>query len=118
MSYIPGSLLSKTNPVKELLEAGLRRIQDPSKWMKGAFSQGGCYCTVGAIRYNDRAPSALEHDTYYKAIVALRLALPKKKGWGKAHGSCDVYEFNDHPNTTHKQVLNLYRRAIKAAGES
>lgn len=114
MSYIPGSLLSKPNPVKQLLEEGLESINEPHKWRKRAFELQGKYCAVGAAR-NQYVTGKHIWDTYQDAVLALINALPKKKGWGYK-GSVAVYDFNDDPRTTHKQIVNLYKRAIKAAG--
>lgn len=115
MSYIPGSLLNRPT-TKALLQEGLARINDQENWVKECFHvQKGdqtCYCAIGAIRapYLTRG---ITFDEYYDCIAALVNALPKKKGWGTELNRENVYAFNDHPQTTHKQIVNLYKRAIK-----
>jgi len=104
------------NPVKQLLEEGLERINEPHKWTKHSFELQGRYCAVGTVR-KKYVQDGGAWATYQYAVNALVNALPKKKGWGR-DGSAAVYEFNDHHRTTYKQIVNLFKRAIKGQGES
>lgn len=91
------------------LKAAMARITNPKNWIKGVYAKdaygrmcmvhhGVSFCALGATLYETGTQTALKG------------ALPKRKGWHY------VAEFNDHPNTTHKQVLNLYKRAITNLG--
>ena len=71
----------------------------PDKWCKGALrSHDGRYCIRGAVRAVDAA-DALE-PTILEAIGQVA---------GKRFRR--IESFNDHPNTSHEQVLTVLHRA-------
>lgn len=97
--------------VKENLIAAKALIDTPEKWGKGAFEVSpGCLCAFGAIA------RALDPDIDFECDGvgisredrALAQALPD--GWMKTVGMID--SFNDHPDTTHADIMALFDRAI------
>lgn len=96
--------------VKEVLIAARKRIEKEENWAKNgaAFTKHGdrtqsddpdatSWCALGAVWVQDGADSGLMHD----AIRALDIA-------------CDGYadDFNDKRGTTHKDILDLFDKAI------
>lgn len=101
--------------VSKILQAARKKIEDPANWTKHApardsdgclvdpkNSHATCWCTVGA--FYSVTP---DYDDFLKTVKFVNTILP------------DVYEkisdFNDHPETTHDQVLSLFDRAIEKA---
>ena len=95
----------------ETLIAARALIASPESWIKdnsaqdangvpvGTFYEGACkFCTVGAITC-----ASGETLTETRASI-LRAHLPKPFD--------NLVNFNDHPDTTHADVLALFDRAI------
>ena len=82
----------------EVLTAARKRIDTPSKWCKGYISAGSRCCIMGAL---DEV--TLTYIEFHKA----KDVLLSQVGDG-------IEEFNDHPTTTHRDVLALFDRAIEA----
>lgn len=88
----------------EVLTRARELIATPSTWWKGwAEHLQGSYCAVRAV--NATASRVYE---CMDAVWALMRALPD---WPDGKFKF-VHEFNDHPDTTHADVLALYDRAI------
>ena len=89
--------------LKDDLIAAKALIDTPEKWGKGngrVSPQAPRLCVLGACRRD--------------ADVAHALADALPNDWG---GHL-VHQFNDHPSTTHADIMALFDRAIaKAAGE-
>lgn len=90
---------------RDVLVSARSLIEDESRWTKGAFERRApdgeiCYCAVGALRMVD-APGP----EFRRAIDALRDAV----------GGGAIYDFNDHPGTTHTHVLAAFDSAIAIA---
>ena len=96
----------------EVLKKARDLISTPDKWTKGAVARDRhgfavepyaqmavCWCSVGAL---ERAVGA-NLNVYYAAFAVLR----------KQHDE-SVVSFNDDPNTTHQDVLDLFDRTIKS----
>jgi hypothetical protein len=81
------------------IDAVIDRLSAPEKWCKGALrSHDGRYCIRGAIR----------------AVGAADLLEPSiLQAIGEVAGKrfCRIESFNDHPNTSHAQVLAVLARA-------
>lgn len=106
VGFIPSESVQKIDAVIDLLAT-------PDKWCKGALrSHDGRYCIRGAVRAVDAA-DVLE-PTILEAIGQVA---------GKRFRR--IESFNDHPNTSHEQVLavlartrdNLVSGQIGGAGE-
>ena len=88
--------------VKENLIAARALIDTPEKWGKGKGNVGpkGCLCALGAL--------GRVRDADWREADALFDALEGR--WEDR----SVHAFNDHPDTTHADVMALYDRAIAA----
>lgn len=88
-----------SNESVQKIDAVIDLIATPDKWCKGALrSHDGRYCIRGAVRAVDAA-DALE-PTILDAIGQVA---------GKRFRR--IESFNDHPNTSHEQVLAVLIRA-------
>lgn len=101
--------------VKENLIAAKALIDTPEKWGKYGWAPkgGDCLCALGAAvvaANGDRnfdfawTPAVLAVEARLKAV------LPPEHG--------NVADFNDHNDTTHDMVMQLYDRAIAAADDT
>lgn len=81
------------------IDAVIDLLETPDKWCKGALrSHDGRYCIRGAVRAVDAAD--LLEPTILHAIGEVA---------GKRFRR--IESFNDHPNTSHEQVLAVLSRA-------
>lgn len=102
----------------QVLRTALARIAEPYHWTKGNLARTSSFsgkptcpnsadafsfCAIGALGIGQRI-------SLCTSLKPLKEALPKKKGWRS------VAHFNDHPSTTHNQIVNLYKRAIRNLG--
>lgn len=94
-----------------ILESAKKLISDEDAWTKGILyrKHTGSYCIIGAIhRIIGPLPCNLEEKKVTNRIEQIMNPfLPQKKGFRS------VFEFNDDQRTTHKQIMNLFDRAIK-----
>ena len=106
-----------------LLIAGQKLLKDPSRWCKGSMKQGQRYCINGALfevgTPNYQMPDDYVSDDplYYRGDLNrgqipepfwfLRQALKKRSEFS------NIGLFNDDPETTHDQVLELLKSAIE-----
>jgi hypothetical protein len=92
--------------VKENLIAAKALIDTPEKWGKGGYRDPftGRLCAYGALGVAERGDAR----NYSEALAyRLRVAVPDR-----FHGR--VAEYNDHPDTTHADIMALFDRAIAA----
>lgn len=90
--YIGNESVRKMDEVIDLLDT-------PDKWCKGALrSHDGRYCIRGAVRAVDAAD-----------VLEPRILEAIGQVAGKRFRR--IESFNDHPNTTHAQVLAVLYRA-------
>lgn len=87
------------NPAVQKIDEVIDLINTPDKWCKGALrSHDGRYCIRGAVRSVDAAevlePRILEA---IGQVVGRRFRR--------------IESFNDHPNTSHEQVLAVLNQA-------
>jgi hypothetical protein len=106
-----------------LLIAGQKLLKDPSRWCKGSMKQGQRYCINGALfevgTPNFQMPDDYVSDDplYYRGDLNrgqipepfwfLRQALKERSEFS------NIGLFNDDPETTHDQVLELLKSAIE-----
>ena len=106
-----------------LLIAGQKLLKDPSGWCKGSMKQGQSYCINGALfevgASNNEMPDDYVSDDplYYRGDLNrgqipepfwfLRQALKERSEFS------NIGLFNDDPDTTHEQVLELLKSAIE-----
>ena len=100
--------------LRDDLIAAKALIDTEEKWGKGQYEDDrGCLCALGAIRKHHfgTAGDGVGFEWLGDATaVALKGALGTEWAW-------QVADFNDHPDTTHADVMALFNRAIAAAGE-
>lgn len=100
---------------KEILIAARAKIEREENWTRGAYARdwaGGvrlpqseaavCFCALGAVR-----SVQCHYEEGDRAIFALRHEI----------SGTPVSDFNDNPATTHADILALFDRAIRKAGE-
>lgn len=81
------------------IDAVIDRLATPDKWCKGALrSHDGRYCIRGAVR----AVGAAE---FLEPIILQAIGEVAGKRFRR------IESFNDHPNTSHDQVLAVLARA-------
>lgn len=108
---------------KEKILESLRKIKelfsDPERWIKYAFAKDKnynitkplsedayCFCLTGAIDYICKDTD----DIYYQGHSYLRLIFSITVG--KEYGN-SIINWNDNPNTTHNDLLNLIDKTIE-----
>lgn len=119
--------------VLSLIDGSLELLQDPAHWAKGFYGydargeqvfandeQAVCWCLLGAIvkaaknRGGETRPHADGLVTFmWKYMKDDPRALVKDSNCNVRTLSC----FNDHENTTHEDVLELFRKARKEIEE-
>ncbi len=81
------------------IDAVIDLLATPDKWCKGALrSHSGRYCVRGAVR----ALGAVEE---LEPVILQAIGETSSRRFGR------IESFNDHPNTTHAQVLAVLGRA-------
>lgn len=90
-------------------------IDEPSKWHKGQFAVNSngkptmpkaedavCWCAGGATR-------KFTSDPHKWQVGEVALSKFKPSGFNS------LFDYNDHPDTTHADIMNLFDKAIEAA---
>jgi len=106
-----------------LLIAGQQLLKDPSGWCKGSMKQGQRYCINGALfevgTTNYQMPDDYVSDDplYYRGDLD-RGQIPEpfwflRQALKQGSDFSNIGLFNDDPQTTHDQVLELLDRAIE-----
>jgi len=99
--------------VKENLIAAKALIDTPEKWTKNpqstepacAYAAVGLACNGKVLGQNvfTSTPDEMEAQTHLAAFLPIEFS-----------GDIDVIRFNDHPDTTHADIMALFDRAIAA----
>lgn len=102
--------------IKETLTRAKELINEKG-WAKGAYQDSdGCLCALGAVRaashpeghvYELSSLSDEQYELMWESASHLAKFVP-------ILGAL-VHEFNDHPDVTKEDVLDLFDRAIEAA---
>ncbi len=101
----------------EILKGAKALIDTSEKWTKGTNARNAagnpvdaedsgatCRCALGAIKATTRTD-------YFEVLDLLVELVPTAQ---RSSGSWTLTLFNDHKNTTHKMVMDLFDVAIKA----
>lgn len=115
-------LPNKSETLRQLQDAR-ELLKNPDRWCQGDIQRGNSFCINGALfevgtpDYEMPESYVSEHPLYYRsdlkrgelpeAFWFLRVAL---KEWKNL---VNLALFNDHYQTTHKQVLELFDRTIE-----
>lgn len=95
--------------VKEHLIAAKALIDTPEKWHRGSMRADGCVCAMGAVADITKAAGRRGWISETREYKELRAALP--------HGFNHVPTFNDHPETSHADIMALFDRTIEACDD-
>ena len=83
----------------EQIDAVIERLGTPDKWCKGALrSHDGRYCIRGAVR-------AVGGAELLEPVILQAIGEVVGSRFGR------IESFNDHPNTSHAQVIAVLERA-------
>jgi hypothetical protein len=94
-----------TRTTADILREARALIDTPEKWIKGEYGRDGCFCAAASIDH----VSQINPSTYdIKALVALYRNTPKPFEY-------ELVAYNDHPDTTHADIMALFDRAISEA---
>lgn len=86
-----------------LLEKAEDLIFDPANWMKGGNDPSDRkWCAVGA----------LHHVAAFEDVMKIRI-IEAEMFYLLPDDFDNVVEFNDHPDTTHEDILSLYDETIQ-----
>jgi hypothetical protein len=101
----------------ETLRAAKARIDTPAKWTQGQFARDSndrpcsplnpdatCFCIYGAV---SRSVVETRGFSNFDLTIVLKSALPKRVSRAD--------NFNDHPDTSHTDVMAFFDRAIALA---
>lgn len=94
--------------LKDDLIAAKALIDTPEKWIKGSFCVNGCRCALGAIFTVSAIDGEWSEAKEHQLIEAVSDSLPEP--W-----KANLISFNDHPDTSHADIMALFDRAINAA---
>lgn len=101
-TYQPPQPARRDTPASLLIAEGMRRIATPRKWGKGMAG----LCIARAL-----SSAAIKNSHMYVVTVPLLHAAASRRGFER------VWDFNDHPSTTHADVLACMEEARLAAME-
>jgi len=91
-------------PVLLKLQCGLRRLNDPSKWVKGSFDRSGSYCILTAC---DCTINKWDNRVHDRLLASIRVLFPNH---GHSHSSVTI--FNDRC-ATYDDVIEVLHHAIR-----
>lgn len=103
----------------EVLRQARSLIDTPGKWCQGSYGEGpdpfdySQRCAFGAF-CDARTELGLDGTA---RDTALDYSLASKDAWDYRHTGSYV-TFNDHPDTTHQDIMDLFDKAIKIAEAS
>ena len=106
-----------------LLIAGQQLLKDPSGWCKGSMKQGQSFCINGALlevgtpNYKMPDDFVSDYPLYYRGDLN-RGQIPEpfwflRQVLKQVSDFTNIGLYNDDPETTHHQVLELLKSAIE-----
>lgn len=88
-------------------------LSDPNQWIKGEMlNENGC-CIIGALKTADTSYFQVDR---YEAERELQCHLPGGAEAFMRGSLVPLAQFNDDPETTHQDVLNLFDKALADLG--
>ena len=100
--------------VRDVLIEAKKLISDENNWIKNNYTDSeGCFCAAGAVReatdwgivQNGYTPEAEKAFWFLSSISKELYPMRGIKG--------NIIEFNDHPKTTHAEIISVFDEAIK-----
>lgn len=98
----------------ENLKAAKALIDTPDKWIKNDSTHTDCRCAALACSKIARKGDLVVQDID-RMWAALHAELPVDWQTGDGEYGVAIGNFNDHPDTTHADIMALFDRAIAAA---
>lgn len=103
-------MTNKPPTAKQILRNARRYLDNPEHWRKGGYGRvDGAVCMAGAL---NRAASRGRTVDYVHPPA--RTELIRARNLLDTVISLPATEFNDHPETTHKDVLAAFDKALEA----
>lgn len=104
-----------------LIRATIQTLRDPNNWNPGGGYQHGKRCIVTACFWAavDRSEhGSCNHLPALRAVrkaIEVRYGLTRGKEWNRRlrRDQADIIKFNDHPRTTHADVMSVLYQAEK-----
>jgi hypothetical protein len=101
----------------DILPEARGHISGKNSWVKWRFQDGNGYCLVGALSLACGSPEFnVPSETELRIAQLLAKQLPREAAWWTRLEFVAVrtrlMSFNDHPRTTHEDVLAVYDRSI------
>lgn len=111
-----GMAVIQIETVEDVLVAARKMIEDPKAWAQGdymRFPYHGTvpsFCALGAVRYAGFHDESILFQTR-RALWDVLPSFYRREYSGMISG---IAAFNDAPHRTHKEVLDLFDKAISA----
>lgn len=99
----------------EILVDARARISGKNSWVKRCFQNGNAYCLVGALSFACGSPGfnvTNKAERRLTQLLAKQLASNLPWGMRLLPARYRLMSFNDHPRTSHEDVLALFDRTI------
>jgi hypothetical protein len=99
----------------EILLDARARISGKNSWVKRCFQNGNGYCLIGSLSLACGSPAFnVTNQTERRLTRLLANQLAQNQPWGMRllPARFRLMSFNDHPRTTHEDVLALFDRTI------
>jgi hypothetical protein len=99
----------------EILIDARARISSENSWVKRCFQNGRGYCVVGALSLACGSPGFnVANQTERRLVQLLAKQLEPSLPWGirLLPARYRLMSFNDHPRTSHNDVMILFDRTI------
>src|SRR5262245_44808318 len=98
----------------EILVDARRRISGQNSWVKRRFQEGDRHCLVGALSLACGNPDFNRATETERRLARLLVRQMSEKYWWTrlswVSARTRLIGFNDHPKTTHDDVLAVYDR--------
>ena len=88
----------------EIVLVAMQKIQNPRKWTKGGLVKGARMCAWQALR--EASP---DYETLMRIGHKFRLAMYGARQLTTSNFH-PLIRFNDHPDTTHEEVIELFKK--------
>lgn len=125
---MPQTTIQMSRP-SEILEIARKLIRNPGHWIQCASatdrnhkevnpksSEAVCYCSTGAIEATAKSAFTSQVDQII-AYDLLAEAIPDRFFDEGNSSVSKIQRFNDHQNTHHSDVMDMFDKAIKQAKE-
>lgn len=92
-------------------------LSNPKRWTKGVYEHDGAFCMVGAVgklTMGNSATPLFGHPAIAKMAAAIIKLFPRRavvSNYRDAAPYTLVTRFNDHPRTSHADLLKVLKEA-------